>query len=127
MLKNIRNYSALFLLSLAVLANTVWAGTTHSHRFGPVKIDAGASGVYTKFLTAGQAQAYSITIREDRKTTVKIKSGEGVSIKLYLPSGEVKEYREDKSFNIEFQAAGEYVVEVHSASFSKYTLTASSK
>ena len=124
MLKNICNYSALFLLSLVFAVSAVSA---NSHRFGPVKIEDKAFSFYTKFLTNGEPQSYSVTVKDGQQTTVKIKSDEGVSIKLYLPSGEVKEYREDKSFNLEFQAAGEYVVELHAANISKYTLKASTK
>lgn len=129
MLKNICNYSALFLLSLVVLANTVSAGSVsaNSHRFGPVKIEDKAYSFYSKFLTAGASESYSVTVKEGQQTTIKIRSNEGVSIKLYLPSGEVKEYKENKNYSLEFQAAGEYVIELHSTGISKYALKASIK
>ncbi|SRR5215204_1999568 len=129
MLKNICTYSALILLSLVVLASAVSANSpkTDSHRFGPAKIDRKSSGFYNKFLTIGTPQSYSVTVKEGEETTVKIHSDEGVSVKLYLPNGEVKEYREEKNFSLEFRAAGEYVIELQSSNFSKYTLNASTK
>ena len=129
MLKNICNYSALFLLSLAVLTSTVSAGSgsVNRHRFGPVRIENKAFSYFNRFVTAKAPQSYSVTVKEGQETTVKIQSTEGVSIKLYLPGGEVRKYNEDKTFDLEFRAAGEYVIEVHTESFSKYTLKASVK
>ena len=124
MLKNICNYSAIVLLSLVVLTG---AASANSHQFGPEKIDGQAYSFFNKFLGVKNPQSYSITLKEGEQTNIKIRSNEGVSVKLYLPDGEVKEFKSEKYFNLEFRAAGEYVVELHTVSLSKYTLEASAK
>ena len=124
MLKNICNYSALLLLTLVVLAGAVSA---NPHKYGPVKVEGKASGFYNKFLTVKNPQSYSVSVKEGQETNVKIHSNEGVSVKLYLPNGEVREYKDEKYFNLEFHAAGDYVIELNSSSLSKYTLKASTK
>ena len=124
MLKNICNYSAIILLSLVVLTS---AASANSHKFGPVKIESKEFSFFNKFVTVKKPQSYSVTIKEGEETNIKIRSNEGVSVKLYLPDGEVKEYKDEKYFNLEFHAAGEYVIELQSISVSKYTLQASTK
>ena len=124
MLKNICNYSAIFLLSLVVLTS---AASANSHKFGPVRIENKEFSFFSKFLTVKNPQSYSVTVKDGEETNVKIRSNDGVSVKLYLPDGEVKEYKNEKYFNLEFRAAGEYVIELQSISVTKYTLQAATK
>jgi hypothetical protein len=124
MIKKICNYSAIILLSLVILAGAVSA---NPHKYGPVKVEGKSFSFYNKFLTVKNPQSYSLTVKEGQQTNVRIQSNEGVSVKLYLPGGEIKEYRDEKYFNLEFNAAGEYVIELNSASLSKYILKASTK
>ena len=123
MIKNICNYSAIVLLTLVVMAGAVSA---NPHRYGPLKIDDKAFNYFNKFVTRKTPQSYSITVKDGQATNVKINSKEGVSVKLYLPDGGVKEYRDEKFFNFEFHAAGEYVIELNSPVISQYTLKVSS-
>lgn len=129
MLKNICNYSALFLLSLVVSANTVSASVISEKSRGSelINVESKSYNYFNRFLTAAAPQSYRLTVAGGEEKNVRIQSNEGVSIKIYLPTGEVKEYTENKSFNLEFQAAGEYVVELQSASLSKYTFKISTK
>jgi hypothetical protein len=129
MLKNIRNYSALFLVSLVILTNAAFAGSISEKARGSelINVESKSYNYFNRFLTAAAPQSYRLTVKDGEEKSVKIQSNEGVSIKLYLPNGEVKEYKEEKSFNLEFQTAGEYVVELQAASLSKYTLKVSTK
>ena len=129
MLKNICNYSALLLLSMVVLANSVSAGAVSKKSRGSelINVESKSYNYFNRFLSTGSPQSYKLTVKEGQETSVKIRSIEGVSIKLYLPGGEVKQYSEDKNFGLEFRAAGEYLIEVHSANFSKYTFKTSTK
>jgi hypothetical protein len=119
MIKNICNYSAIILLTLVMTAGAVSANT---HRFGPVKVEDKPFSFFNKFLTSKTPQAYSVTVKEGQETNVKIKSKEGVAVKLYLPDGSVKEYRGEKFLDFTFHAAGEYVVELNSSEIAQYTL-----
>jgi hypothetical protein len=123
MLKNICNYSAIMLLSLVVMAGAVSA---NPHKYGPLKVEDKAFNYFNKFLTSKTPQAYSLTVKEGQETDVKIHSNEGVSVKLYLPDGEVREYKNEKFLKLEFHAAGEYVIELNSSVISQYTLKVSS-
>jgi hypothetical protein len=123
MIKNICNYSAIILLSLVVMTGAVSANP-HS---GPIKIENTDSNFYSKFLTAKNPQSYGITVQDGQVTNVKIRSNEGVSIKIYMPDGEVKEYKNEKQYQLEFRAAGEYVIQLNSTGIAKYTLQTLSK
>src|SRR5215213_10148340 len=112
MIKNICNYSAIILLSLVVMAGAVSAS---SHKLGPVKVENKAFSFFNKFLTSKTPQAYSVTVKEGQKTNVKISSKEGVSVKLYLPDGGIKEYKNEEFLDLQFHAAGEYVIELNSS------------
>jgi predicted membrane-bound dolichyl-phosphate-mannose-protein mannosyltransferase len=101
--------------------------TADTHKFGPTRIEENSSSFYSKFLTKQNPQSYGITVEESKKITVKIHSNEGVSVKIYLPDGGIKEYRSEKYFNFEFHAAGEYIIQLKSSEFSKYTLQVSTK
>ena len=121
MLKNICNHSAILLLSIAVLAGPVAANNPHKSE--PVKVDGEkSSNFYNKLLTRENPQSYSVTVQEGQEKSVRIHSKEGVSVRLRLPNGDVKEYASEKYFNLEFHAAGEYVVELNTEVFSQYTL-----
>ena len=123
MIKNICNYSAIILLSLVVLTS---AAAANPHN-GSVKVENTDSSFYSKFLTANNPQSYGITVKDGQVTNVKIRSNEGVSIKIYMPDGEVKEYKNEKQYQLEFRAAGEYVIQLNSTGISKYTLQTLSK
>jgi hypothetical protein len=123
MLKNICNYSAIILLSLVVLAGTAVAGK-NPHKAEPVKVN-GQNKFYNKIMTKESPQSYSVTVKEGQETAVKIHSKEGVSVRIHLPNGEIKEYSSEKYFNLEFHAAGEYVIELNSNIGAQYTLKVS--
>ena len=123
MIKNICNYSAIVLLTLVVMAGAVSANPHN----GPVKVENKDFNYYSKFLTPKSPQSYGITVNDGQVTNVTIRSNEGVSIKIYMPDGEVKEYKNEKLFNLEFHAAGEYVIQLNSTGISKYSLQTLSK
>jgi hypothetical protein len=123
MIKNICNYSAIILLSLVVMTSAVSANPHN----GPVKIENRDSNFYSRFLTAKNPQSYGIEVKDGQVTSVKIRSNEGVSIKIYMPDGEVKEYKNEKQYNLEFHAAGEYVIQLKAPGIAKYTLQTLSK
>jgi hypothetical protein len=123
MLKKICNYSAIILLSLVVMTVAV-AANPHTE---PVKVEGKDFSFHSKFLTANNPQAYGITVKDGQVTNVKIRSNEGVSIKIFMPDGVVKEYKNEKQYNLEFHAAGEYIIQLNSTVISKYTLLTSTK
>jgi hypothetical protein len=104
---------------MTVMASAVAA---KAHVSEPVRVEDKAFNYYNRFLTGKATQGYRITVKEGQKTTIKINSKEGVSIKLYLPDGTAKIYDNEKFFNFTLHAAGEYVVELNSPFFAQYSL-----
>jgi len=106
---------------------TAGALATNPHDSEPVKVEDKAFNFYSKFLTPRTPQGYGITVREGQTTNVKIRANEDLTIKIYMPDGEVKEYKNEKQYALEFHAAGEYVIQLSATEISKYTLLAVSK
>jgi len=131
MLRKICNYLVIIALALIVTGNSVSANSsvlTNKNEVRKVVVDDNKDFNYYKgFVSSTGKHSYTIKVDAGQEVQIKIRSANGVALKIQTPDGQIKNNSAEKFFEVRLKSEGEYVVELESFFASLYSMEISSK
>jgi hypothetical protein len=128
MLRKICNYLAVIALCLAVGGTSVLAKVNTKTEYKKIFVDDQKDfSFYNELIRADGKHAYQIKVEAGKEAKIKIRSLNGVALKIQSPDGQITENTAERYFEVNLSAEGEYLVEIESLYLSRYSMEISSK
>lgn len=131
MLRKLCNYLAIIALSLFVGANSVLAGSNavkDKTEYKKIFVDDDKDfSFYNELIRADGRHTYQIKVEAGKEVRIKIRSLDGIALKIQSPGGQITENEAERFFDVKLTAEGTYTVELASLYLSQYSMEVKSR